>query len=156
MSEEHHRASNDGQHHTTRRDAIGIAGGGIALGMLGLLGPGNTVVAQQATPEVEDSLVGSFAVVRVRRMKPGYSAVELARTVGEGFVPIVREVPGFIGYFVVADDERGTWASINIFEDRAGADESTERAADFGQQGTTNWVEGDPIIIEGLIETGAP
>jgi quinol monooxygenase YgiN len=94
--------------------------------------------------------------VRVRRVKPEYSATALAREVAEGFVPIVREVPGFIHYFVVADDEQRSWVSVGIFADQAGADESTERAIAFGQQGTHDWVEGDPIIIAGAIETAAP
>ena len=140
---------------TTRRTAIRALGGG-GLALLGLAGMGGRVVAQEATPQADTVLQGTYAVVRVRKVKPEYSAEELARTVGEGFVPIVREVPGFVSYFVVADEEQGSWVSIGVFADKAGADESTERAAAFGQQGTHDWVEGDPIIIEGTIDTAAP
>jgi hypothetical protein len=67
----------------------------------------------------------------------------------------VREVPGYVSYFVIADDERHTWVSVGIFTDKAGADESTERAKAFGQQGTDDMIDGDPIIIEGPIDTFA-
>jgi hypothetical protein len=114
------------------------------------------VLAQSATPASgATTLEGAYAVVRVRKVKPEFSATALAQEVGEGFVPIVREVPGFIHYFVVADEDQHSWVSVGIFTDKAGADESTERAIAFGQQGTHDWVEGDPIIIAGTIETSA-
>lgn len=77
-------------------------------------------------------------------MKPEFSAEELTRTVRDGFLPIVREAPGFAAYFVVANEEARTWISIGIFADKAGSDESTERAIEFGQRGTHDWVEPDP------------
>ncbi len=153
MSEKQRSVSSD---RATRRDAARMLGGASAIVAATIAGLGGTVVAQEATPVTGGTLVGAYAVVRVRKVKPEYSAEELARTVGEGFVPIVREVPGFVSYFVVADEEQGAWASVGVFEDKAGADESTRRAAEFGQQGTTDWVEGDPIIIGGTLDTAAP
>lgn len=143
------------QAEVSRRNAMRTAGGG-ALALLGLAGMTGKVVAQEATPQVGASLKGTYAVVRVRKVKPEYSAEELARNVAEGFVPIVRDVPGFVSYFVVADEEQRSWVSIGVFTDKAGADESTQRAAAFGQQGTHDWVDGDPIIIQGNIDTAAP
>lgn len=124
--------------------------------MLGLAGMGGKVFAQSATPVAGSTLEGAYAVVRVRKVRPEFSATALALEVGEGFVPIVREVPGFVSYFVVADEEQRSWVSVGVFADKAGADESTERAIAFGQQGTHDWVEGDPIIIAGQIDAGAP
>jgi hypothetical protein len=140
---------------TTRRDTLRGIGGG-ALALLGFAGLGGRVVAAEATPEARGTLEGTYGVVRVRKVKPEYSATELAQEVGDGFVPIVREVPGFVAYFVVADDEHNSWVSIGIFDDKAGADESTKRAAEFGQQGTHDWVDGDPIIVSGFIPAAAP
>ncbi len=51
---------------------------------------------------------------------------------------------------------RDSFVHGGIFADKAGADESTARAITFGQQGTHDWVEGDPIIIEGAMDTAAP
>jgi len=121
--------------------------------MLALAGMRHHAMAQNATPVSESELAGAYAVVRVRRVRPEYSATELARTVVEGFGPIVRQVPGYIDYVVVPDEAQRTWVSIGIFADRAGADESTVQAIAFGQQGTHDWVEGDPIIIEGVVYT---
>jgi quinol monooxygenase YgiN len=139
----------------TRRDVLRTLGGG-SLALLALAGMKGEVFAQEATPATAASLAGAYAVVRVRRVRPEFSATALAQEVGRGFVPIVRKVPGFLHYFVVADEEQRSWVSVGVFTDKAGADESTERAAAFGQQGTHDWVEGDPIIIAGTIDTAAP
>lgn len=88
-------------------------------------------------------------------MKPEFSAEELTRTVRDGFLPIVREAPGFAAYFVVANEEARTWISIGIFADKAGSDESTARAIEFDQRGTHDWVEPDPIIVDGVIGAAA-
>lgn len=143
------------QSDTTRRDALRTMGGA-GLAALALAGMGGRVMAQDATPQAEASLIGAYAVVRLRRVKPEYSAAEVSESVAERFVPVVREVPGFVSYFVVADDAQHSWVSVGIFADKAGADESTERAMAFGQQGTDEMIEGDPIIIEGPIDTAAP
>lgn len=138
----------------TRRDVLRVLGIG-PLALIASAGLSDTVLAQDATPAIGATLESAYAVVRVRKVRPEFSATALAREVGEGFVPIVREVPGFIQYFVVADEAQRSWVSVGIFEDKAGADESTERAIAFGQQGTHDWVEGDPIIIAGTIDTSA-
>lgn len=139
----------------TRREAVRTLGGGTALALLGLAGLGGSAGAQEATPQAGNAFEGRYAVIRIRQMRPGYSAEELARTVRDGFLPIVREVPGFVAYYVVANEEAGTWISIGIFADKAGSDESTERAIAFGQLGTHDWVEPDPIIVDGVIGAAA-
>ncbi len=139
----------------TRREAMRALGGGTALVLLGLAGAGASASAQEATPQSGSSFEGRYAVIRIRQVKPEYSAEELARTVRDGFLPIVRDVPGFVAYVVVANEAAGTWVSIGIFADKAGSDESTARAIAFGQQGTHDWVEPDPIIVDGLIGAAA-
>ena len=69
--------------------------------------------------------------VNIRRYKiaPG-SFGELKQQVQEGFVPIVSKLPGFVEYFWVSSGENQALA-INIFKDRAGAEESVRKAADF-------------------------
>lgn len=139
----------------TRRDTLRTIGGG-SLALLALAGLAGRATAQDATPQARTTLQGTYAVARVRRVKPEFSASEVSQSVAEGFVPVVQEVPGFVSYFVIADDEQHSWVSIGIFTDKAGADESTKRAMAFGQQGTDEMVEGDPIIIEGTIDVAAP
>ncbi len=136
---------------TSRRQALRSLGAGAILTMLGVSGAGLPANAQNATPAPGDDLEGRYAVIRIRQVKPEYSSEELARTVRDGFLPIVRQVPGFVAYFVIANEDARTWVSIGIFADKAGSDESTERAIAFGQLGTHDWVEPDTIIVDGLI-----
>ena len=154
--------SDEARIEASRRFAIRTMGGA-GLALFGLAGMGRGALAQDATPVASDGTGGAvvtledgYAVARVRQVKPEYAASDVSRSVGEGFVEIVRDVPGFVSYFAISDDERNTWVSIGIFQDKAGADESTERARAFGQQGTDDMIEGDPIIIEGPIDTFAP
>ena len=140
---------------TTRREALRTLGAGALLAMLGVTGAGMAAGAQDATPAPGDELEGGYAVIRIRQVKPEYSAEELARTVREGFLPVVRDVPGFVAYFVIANEEARTWISIGIFADKAGSDESTTRAIEFGQLGTHDWVEPNPIIVDGVVGAAA-
>ncbi len=139
---------------STRRGVV-RAMGGAGLALLGLGGLSQGVLAQGATPVAESDLEGAYAVARVRKVKPEFKASDVTASVEEGFIASVREVPGYITYYVIADDERNTWISVGIFRDKAGAEESTERAMSFGQQGTDDMIDGDPIVIEGPVETFA-
>lgn len=139
---------------TTRREALRRVGGGVALAALASAALGGRVVAQSATPDA-DGIEGSHAVIRLRKVKPDRSGEELSALVREGFVPLVREVPGFVSYFVVWNAETRDWAAVGVFADKAGADESTSRAAEWGQAqrggGANDYVEGDPTVVEGEV-----
>ena len=72
-----------------------------------------------------------YAVIRQ------YSAVrgdvdEMLRIVRETFVPMVRSIPGFMQYGIGVGDEGGL-ASVGIFENESGADDSTRKSAAFVQ-----------------------
>ena len=53
---------------------------------------------------------------------------EAGRRITEGFVPLISDIEGLVAYFEV-DAGNGVMASISVFEDKAGADASNERAA---------------------------
>jgi len=72
-----------------------------------------------------------YVVVR-RYVTDPKSAKELIERISEEFVPIISKVPGFVSYALL-DAGNGTLASISSFQSKAGADESTRRAA--------NWVK---------------
>ncbi|MFI7299816.1 hypothetical protein [Streptomyces sp. NPDC050121] len=50
-------------------------------------------------------------------------SAEAARLVNEGFVPLMRQVSGFVAYYWI-DAGDGVMVSTSVFQDRAGADES--------------------------------
>jgi len=70
-----------------------------------------------------------YASIRRGQANPG-AAVEVAQRIKENFVPIISQVPGLVAYYVVnlGDD---MLATISIFEDQAGAEDSARRAADW-------------------------
>jgi hypothetical protein len=65
---------------------------------------------------------------------------ELSQLVRDEFVPIVKEVPGFIAYYVV-DAGNGMASSITICEDETGIEESTSRAAAWVDERAASLIE---------------
>ena len=75
---------------------------------------------------------------------------ELTRRVQEEFVPTVRDVPGFIAYYVV-DGGGGNVASITVCEDSVGVDESTRRATAWVGEELSHLITGGPDVIAGEV-----
>jgi len=90
-----------------------------------------------------------YASVRRYRIDPDSAGEEMAR-VKEGFVPIVSEVPGFIAYYDL-DAGDGVIASITIFEDQAGAEESNRMAAEWVKQNVASLFPDPPEITAGEV-----
>jgi hypothetical protein len=91
------------------------------------------------------------AIRRYRLLGSG-SADEVLRRITEGFIPIIKDAPGFLAYYAL-DGGGGTIASISIFEHRAGAEESNRMAADWVRENLASMLPNPPEIIEG--EVGA-
>jgi hypothetical protein len=88
-------------------------------------------------------------VVRQYQFAPGHTMTDLIDAVTTGFIPIVREVPGFIEYsFVETPDGVLT---IGVFQDPAGAEESTQRAADWIEENLAGFYTGPPSVTTGTI-----
>ncbi len=75
---------------------------------------------------------------------------ELTTAVRDEFIPLVRDIPGFVAYYVV-DSGGGTVSSITICEDKAGVDASTARAKDWVQERLSSLIESGPEIKTGEI-----
>lgn len=134
----------------TRRDAMKV-GGGIALALLGAgLGTGTVAFAQQATP-VSGSLDGAYTVVRLYTVRADRSSDELLALIRDGYVPLIREIPGFISYTAIADPASAQHAFISVFEDKAGADESTRLAREWVADNDIDHFDEGPTIAEGVI-----
>lgn len=86
-----------------------------------------------------------------RRYRTGSGASEdLKRHLTEGFLPIIGKVPGFVAYYYV-DAGNGVAISVSVFEDRAGAEESTRLAADYIRKHLASFFPNPPEITAGEV-----
>ena len=90
-----------------------------------------------------------YAAVRLYRVSPG-SIDEMVQRVKEDFVPVIRQVSGFIAYYGVQVGS-GELVTISMFKDRAGAEESTRQAASWVPQNVAMFVLGPAEIREGEV-----
>jgi hypothetical protein len=54
---------------------------------------------------------------------------EVRRTIKDEFLPMIREIPGYHGYWLIEAD--GTLATFSLFETEGDVEESTRMAAEF-------------------------
>lgn len=86
----------------------------------------------------------------IRRYEGVTDSAEAGRRVDEGFVPLLRRVPGFVSYYWV-DAGDGVMVSTSVFEDQTGAEESVERAADFVRDNLTSLLPNRPQVTAGMV-----
>lgn len=90
----------------------------------------------------------------VRRYEGVTDPAEAGRRVDEGFVPLLRQVPGFVAYYWV-DSGEGVMVSTSVFEDQAGAEESIKSAADFVRDNLASLLPNPPQVMAGrVVATG--
>ena len=66
---------------------------------------------------------------------------EVMQRIGEGCVPLVREI-GVRGVFGTADPVSGGQAYVGVFDDKAGADESTRVAGEWLRENSYSFSKG--------------
>ncbi|HYZ05719.1 MAG TPA: hypothetical protein VE691_11620 [Rubrobacter sp.] len=86
----------------------------------------------------------------VRRYEGVTDPSEVAWRVNEGFLPIIREIEGFVDYYFV-DAGEGVMVSTSIFEDPSGEEESNWRAGEFVGQHLTPLLPNMPHITAGEV-----
>ncbi|MFK0257009.1 hypothetical protein [Streptomyces sp. NPDC090445] len=86
----------------------------------------------------------------VRRYEGVTDPAEAARIVREGFVPLIRQVPGFVAYYWV-DAGSGVMVSTSVFQDQAGAEESIATAADFVRDNLASLLPNPPQVLAGEV-----
>jgi hypothetical protein len=91
-----------------------------------------------------------FAVVRHYHFKPRDGA-QIDKMIRDGFVPIIKKAGGFIRYYWL-DTGSGEGASVSVFKDKAGADESITLAADYVRDHLSQVLTQKPEIIEGPVK----
>jgi len=90
-----------------------------------------------------------YASIRRYKVRPG-AATEIAQRVSQGFVPIISKAPGFAAYYIV-DAGNDVIASVSVFQDQAGAEESNRMAADWVKQNIASLFSGPPEITAGAV-----
>ncbi|MER5718924.1 hypothetical protein [Streptomyces sp. NPDC002132] len=90
----------------------------------------------------------------VRRYEGVTDAAEAARLVNEGFVPLMQQVSGFVAYYWI-DAGDGVMVSTSVFRDRAGAEESITKAADFVRENLAALLPNPPQVVAGEVVASA-
>ncbi len=91
-----------------------------------------------------------YAVVRHYHFKPE-DGQEIDKLVREGFVPLLKKAKGFVRYYWLVTGG-GEGASLSVFKDKAGADESIHIAAEFVKTKMAHLLQQKPEIIEGPVK----
>ena len=86
----------------------------------------------------------------VRRYEGITDPAEAGRLVDEGFIPLLEQVPGFIAYYWI-DAGGGVMASLSVYENQAGADESVRLAGEWVRENAATLIPNPPEITEGHV-----
>jgi hypothetical protein len=90
-----------------------------------------------------------YAAIRQGKAKAG-KAEELTQKIKEGAIPIISDVEGFMGYYVVyAPDD--TVIAISLFNNFASAEESNRRALGWIEQELAPLLTGPASAIAGPV-----
>jgi hypothetical protein len=87
--------------------------------------------------------------IRQYQVDPG-SVDEIIRGINEDFLPLIKDVSGFQAYYAL-DAGGGRIASVSVFEDRAGAEESSRVAADWVRQNMASLFPNPPEVLQGVV-----
>ncbi|MBZ0286875.1 MAG: hypothetical protein K8I30_04625 [Anaerolineae bacterium] len=90
-----------------------------------------------------------YASVRVTQAKQG-DVDKIGKRVTKDFVPIVSQIPGFVGYYAISigGDKLVT---VSIFEDEKGARASIQASYEWVSQNITEWLANPLDIMEGRV-----
>jgi quinol monooxygenase YgiN len=88
--------------------------------------------------------------IRRYRMEPA-SVDEVMRQANEGFIPIIKDAEGFLAYYAL-NAGAGEIATVSVFEDQAGAEESVRMAADWVRQNLAALLPDPPEVTAGEVE----
>lgn len=94
-----------------------------------------------------------YAVIRKYTFDPTVSE-ELDRKIRDFFVPQLKTVPGFVAYYWLESGE-GAGASLSVFQDKAGAEESVRLAARFVEQHLAGFPVTSPEVTAGEVQAYA-
>jgi predicted Fe-Mo cluster-binding NifX family protein len=93
-----------------------------------------------------------FAAIRYYRTDPD-SMESVVRRVKEGFVPVIRETPGFVAYLVLTP-RQDEIVSVSVFEEQRSAEESNKKAEEWVRQNLSElllspeFADGQVVVYE--------
>jgi quinol monooxygenase YgiN len=92
-----------------------------------------------------------FAAIRYYQADPP-SIDEVVRRVQEDFVPLIRDMRGFVSYFILVPSEREEdIVSVSVFEDQHSAEESNTKAAEWVVQNLSELLRPIPEFASGQV-----
>jgi hypothetical protein len=91
-----------------------------------------------------------FSVIRHYHFDAKNGA-EIDGKIRESFVPLIKKAKGFVRYYWL-DTGKGEGASLSVFQDKAGADESVRLAADYVREHLSKLLTQKPEVIEGPVK----
>jgi hypothetical protein len=106
-------------------------------------GEGRTVMQQLYARPLMYAVIRQYGSVRG-------SIDEIVQTDRDGFVPLIRMEPGFVSYWIAAD-ETGALRSVTIFETESGVDDSTQKSAAFVKNELASQLPDPPRITKGRL-----
>jgi len=75
---------------------------------------------------------------------------EVIRRIAAGGVPIIKAIPGFVSYGIM-DAGHGHMVTYSVYETKAGAEESTRKAAAWVKEHIAAMVPSPPRVVEGEV-----
>jgi len=91
-----------------------------------------------------------YAAIRHYHFSPKDGAA-IDAMVQDEFVPLLKKAKGFVRYYWL-DTGKGEGASVSVFKNKAGADESIRLAADYIKNHASKLLKEKPEIIEGPVK----
>ena len=91
-----------------------------------------------------------FVSIRVYEGVDPADQAELARLIGDGFLPFMRDGEGFVGYFVLAADD--VLVTISLFDSEEEASASNEAAREFVVDVLAPLLPNPPRIVKGAVD----
>jgi Antibiotic biosynthesis monooxygenase len=104
-------------------------------------------VSSEAVPVKLTARTGPCSLASENNVRRG-SAEELARRVREGFVPMMRQMEGFLSYYLL-DGGPDVLITISIFDSADEAFASNEKAADWVRNNVLEFTKGMPEVMVG-------
>jgi len=86
----------------------------------------------------------------VRRYEGVTNTNEAGRKVRETFLPVISKIQGFVAYYWV-DAGGGVMISTSVFQDKAGAEESDQKATAVVRESLASLLPNPPQITAGEV-----